>query len=149
MFRDRAEKALTTVGATPLGYLKQHPRYSKVQLAKKLNHGANALGLVMAIYKQAVGEDIVREIAYDLLLRKILSEYPNGWFPKPTIRPIVALGDWVYELNHYAGPQYLEPATELMRELAMRSPPPEGWVPNYPTDERLDKLFEKFWPSHG
>lgn len=146
-FHNRASKALKEAGFTPLQFLAANPGLSDVDLAKALNRGASAYGLTMAIYDEAERKCVVRDIAKDMLIRLILAKFPNGWTTKDKIRPFVKLSTWSRMLSkHVLDPRVGVFANLVSKVLTQLDQPPEGWRPGYPTDQRIDELFDKYWP---
>jgi hypothetical protein len=148
MFLDGAQKALGLAGYTALEFLSNHPGLSKIELAKKLNCGASALGLIMAVYEEALRERVVRQTAKDLLIRQILQDLSDGWSLAGKMSPIVALSSWSYEIGEYAREKKLhEYASAIVQHLAKHRPPPDGWKPLLMNDPLIDEAFELHWPA--
>ncbi len=146
-FLDRAHKALRQSGFGALEFIKANPGLSKIELAKLLNKGVSAIGLIMAIYEEAAKVGSVRATATDLLIRQIRDEFPNGWSIKGNVSAVVRLGSWDYEIEKYVpDPQIACYATKIVKHLALDSPPPEGWKPSLQQDVLIDDLFNIYWP---
>jgi hypothetical protein len=150
MFLGQAQRALAAAGCTALEFLRANPGASTVQLAKLLNHGASALGLVMAVYDEALNQGAVRETAKDLLIREILAEFPEGWNSAGDVRPGVKVGGWRFELKKYGRDKKIgECASRIIRELTIDRPPAAGWKPKVGQDPLIDELFDLHWPNEG
>lgn len=147
MFLDGAKKALAEVGQSALEFQAANPGLSKIQLAQHLNRDASALGLVMAIYEEAASTGQVREVAKDMLLRQVMYKFPQGWTSTDKVSAAVQLGSWDREIHKYVSDtRFGEFAWNIIRELAIDKPPPDGWKPNLPNDPRIDDLFDRHWP---
>jgi len=145
-FLAAAQHALRVEGCTALEFLRRNPGVSKIELAKRLDRGTSALGLVMAIYKEAAEEGVVREIAMDLLIRQVAKEFPHGWACGGSIRPGVKLGSWQYEITKYVpDSEIAQSATRIIKWLTIEHLPPDGWKPLPLNDPLLDELFTRFW----
>jgi hypothetical protein len=144
---DKTRAALTDAGFDPLSFLASNPRASMVELAKRVNRGATALGLIVSIYEDAITLGIVRETAKDLLLREIMEQFPNGWFTDSAVCASVKLGRWSYHINAHVGDttcgQY---ASGIVSAITIDEPPPEGWKPELPSDPFIDDVFDRIWP---
>ena len=147
MFLDRAKKALADAGYSALDLLAEHSSLSILELAKKINRGANAFGLKLAIYEEADEKGIVREVAKDMLIRQINDEYPNGWIQNDEIRPAVRVGSWGSDISDgILNPQIAKAVKSILRHLTIDSPPPEGWKPQRENDPLIDGVFNHYWP---
>lgn len=147
MFIDRAERALSAMGHSALGFLAANPSLSTVQLAKKLNRGASPIGITMAVYREASRQGILRTIAKEMLIREILAKFSDGWTTKSDVHPLVTIGNWTSGVIDYSGsPKVAKYAERIVRSLTIDEPPEQGWKPEYPNDSRIDELFERFWP---
>jgi hypothetical protein len=101
----------------------------------------------MVIYSEAERAGVVRDVAKDLLMRQILAEFPDGWTSRDKVRPFVKLGTWDQMLRKYVlDPRVGMYALQISKVLTQLEEPPEGWLPNYPRDQRLDELFDRYWP---
>src|SRR5438128_1650026 len=69
MFLHTAHKALAEAGCQPLEFLAANEGVSEIELAKRLNRGVSVIGLVIAIYEEAVRKGLLRATAKDLLMR--------------------------------------------------------------------------------
>lgn len=148
MFLARARNALNDAGFSALEFLSTNPGLSKVELAKLLNRGASAIGLIMAIYEEAVQGDAVRETAKDLLLRQIRYEFPDGWSSAGNVHPAIKVGSWRRMIKSYVpDPQCGRFASDIIRHLAIDHPPPEGWKPESQEDPLIEELFDRYWPE--
>ncbi len=148
MFLDRAKNALRETGCTALEFLRANPVVPLTELAKRLNRGASALGLVMAIYQQATDTGCVREAAKDLLTRRVIDSFPDGWTSQSDVHPLIRIGFWDKEIADYTlDAQYGVYAKKIIRELTIDHPPPEGWKAQPENDPRIDQLFNRFWPK--
>jgi hypothetical protein len=147
-FCDQAKKALAETGQTALEFLDLNPGLSLVELARRLNRGASAIGLLMAVYEEAVGKGLLREASKNILLRKILEKYPEGWCTADNVGPLVKIGLWAWEIGRYTDePRFKTYATQIIREL-IDHPPPERWKPQSERDDpMIDSLFDRFWPA--
>jgi hypothetical protein len=147
MFEDRTEKALSAAGYSALNFLAANPRLSVVELAKRLNRGASAIGITKASYREAAGQGVVRDLAKNMLIREILFRFSDGWTSASNIHPLVTIGRWYSEIAEHAGePRFGQYAEQIIRSLAIDNPPPEGWRPQYPSDPLIDELFRCHWP---
>ena len=144
MFRDRTHKALSAAGYSALEALAANPRISIIELAKRINRGASAIGLTMAVYHEAIGKDAVRQIAKQLLIRELLEEFPTGWSVDGNVHPLIRVGTWHSEVANYT--TFGDYADRIVRHLAIDSPPQEGWMPEWPVDPLIDELFDRWWP---
>ncbi len=146
-FLDRAHNALQQTGCSALDFLRGNQGVSVLELAKRLNRGVSALGLIMAIYEEAVSSGVLRATAMELLLRKIHQEFPDGWTTHENLSASVMIGDWDYEIMKYVhDSQTTECATKILKHLTIDYPPPEGWKPKLVDDPLLDDLFDRYWP---
>ena len=147
MFLDRAKSALEDAGYSAFEFLVASPGLSMIELAKRLNRGASALGLIMATYQEACQKGVVREAARDLLVREILEEYPEGWTSEKKIGAGIKLGSWRFEVKKYVKDQTIGTyATEIVRHLSVDHPPPDGWKPDPQDDPLINELFDRYWP---
>jgi hypothetical protein len=147
-FLEAARKALAAAQCGAIEFLAANPGLSKIELAQRLNHGVSAIGLIMAIYEEAAQKGVVREVAKDLLVRRIRERYPDGWSTAGTVRASVKLGRWYSELCEYArDPQVEVYASQIIRHIAIHHPPPDGWKPELQNDPVIDELFNRFWPA--
>jgi hypothetical protein len=147
-FFDGALNALNEAGLTAIQFLDGNPGVSKIELAKRLDRGTTARGLMMVIYHEAESAGIVRKVAKDMLIRLIRDKFPQGWTTQDSVRPSVKLGSWDRLLCQCVVDQRVgRYGFQIIQDLAINNPPPEGWLPNYPSDERIDRLFDKFWPA--
>jgi hypothetical protein len=132
---------------TALGLLNQNPGVSTLDLARHINRGANAIGLTIAIYNEAVAIGAVREVAKDLLVREILHEFPAGWSKKGDVAAGIGLASWYSQICDYAGdPAFSVCAANIIRQLIVDSSPAEGWKPQVQDDVVIDELFHRYWP---
>ena len=141
------EQALTVLrrhGTSACEFLRENPDRSKKQLAEMLGTGVTSRGLTMALFTEARQQSKVRELVRELLYRKILQEFPDGWRSEDNIRPTVKLGSWHYDVVEFA-PECEETATTILKALATNDKPERGWKPQSPEDERLRHLFETYW----
>jgi len=147
MFLDRAKRALAEAGYSALQFLAANRGVSAVELAKRLNRGANAIGLVNAIYEEAIEREMVRETAKDLLIRKIVAAFPDGWSSTGKVGPSVTLR-WSHEFLDYVNdPDLFRNAVTIELHLTKDHPPPEGWKPQPQNDSLIDELFDRYWPA--
>jgi hypothetical protein len=147
MCLEGAQKALEGAGCGALEFLAANPGVSKIELAKRLNRGASALGLTMAIYDEAAKKGVVRETAKDLLIRRICQRFPNGWSTGDEVGPGVKVGTWRYEIKKYVHNAKLgDYAAKIVRHLTVDHPPPSGWKPLPQHDPLIDELFDRYWP---
>jgi len=147
-FHDRATKALAEAGHnSALSFLDANPGVSTLELGKRLNRGANALGLINAIYQEAEQIGCVRQVAIDLFARTILAEYPEGWTSSGNVRASVRIGSWDYHIAKFVKDENAAKyAVLISKDLAIDHPPPEGWKPESINDPLIDALFARFWP---
>jgi hypothetical protein len=149
IFLDAATHALAAANTTALVFLRGNPRDSKIALAQRLGHGVSALGLLMAIYESALKADCVREVAYDLLLRQIIAEFPHGWASSVgNVRASVLLGGWAYDLSKCLGGNYAEYAQAVLIDLCGRDQPETGWIADYPNDQKVRAILDRCWPAN-
>lgn len=147
-FLQNAKRALAEVGYGALEFIAANPGLSTVDLAKSLNRGANARGLVMAVYEEAIRCGVLRETAKDLFVRTIDAKFPEGWFYDEKISAHVKIGGWNHSLYDFVNDERVaKAAKKIMRHLAMDHPPPEGWKPEPQNDPLIDELFDRYWPS--
>jgi hypothetical protein len=66
-----ARTALDSLKVSALEFLESHPKPSQLELAECLNRGTTAIGLTMAIYEEAARTGRTREIAIELLFRRM------------------------------------------------------------------------------
>lgn len=145
-FRETARRALDAVKSTAIQFMHQHPGVSKIELAKRLNRGASAIGLTMLIYEEANRTGKTREVARELLFRKIISEFPEGWYEDKRVRASVKLGGWDYDIFKFAESS-ADYARAVLKDLAIDNMPPTGWKPEGPDDKVLALVFDKYWPA--
>ena len=150
MFLTRAKKALAELGQSALDFLSQHEGASKLELAKRLNRGVSAIGLVMAIYDEAANAGVLRDTAKDILIRTLRSEYEAGWSMDDDIDPIVRIGSWATEVRNYSRDEKAgEYAWKIITELASGSRQEDGWKPNSKDDPLVNALFDAYWPKNS
>ena len=101
-------------------------------------------GLTMVLFDEASQQSNVRTLAKDLLYRKILEEFPQGWVEDEIVRATVKLGSWHYDVLEFA-PEYEGSAAAILRVLATTQVPSRGWKPKSVDDERLRMLFDAHW----
>lgn len=144
-FREVAQNAFDRLGLSALEFLYRHPAVSLLELAKRLNRGASAIGLSMVIYQEAERAGRTREIAVELLYREILAEFPDGWYTDPRVHAGAKLLMW-----HSAAADYTATSAPyslaVLRDLTMENAPSEGWKPTSVSDERLQHAFDRCWP---
>lgn len=143
-FYEGASRALAEIGMSATEFFRQHPDRSEVGMAQILGRGASALGLIMKLFEEAHENSTVLELAKSLLYRRILDEYPDGWYYDEKIRTTVKLGGWYSDIAEYA-PEYEDRALSIVRSLATTNAPELGWKPTGPEDERLRRVFEEYW----
>jgi len=147
---DQAFQALEVAGVGALEYVLANPKIPTTELAKKLSQesGKNisGIGFVMAVYDHAARLDQVRDFARDLLIRRILSAFPNGWQSKSDINPAVRIGSWVQEIKRSCDDNSVEYASAIIRNLAVDQQPPDGWLPNRADDPLVEEVFSRCWP---
>ena len=142
-----AQRALAEAGCTALEFLAANPALSNIELAKQLNRGTTAIGLVMAIYDEAARRGIVRDTAKDMLIREICGAFPHGWPGLSLVSPLVKIGSWDSEVNRYGrDPRIDDYAGQIIRHLAIEHPPPRYWKPELKNDPLIDDLFDRYWP---
>jgi len=142
-----AESTLKSRGLTATEHVYTHPRQSILQLANLLKNNVTPVGLTIAIYKEAVSKGLIRQIAKELLFRKIIQEYPDGWTSFDEIGPIVTLVDWVYTFKSNVKTSLeIEHANRIYSDIARDVIPPEGWKPESADDLYLIELFNRNWP---
>lgn len=147
-FLDRAQAELRSVGCSALDFLAAHRGLATIALAKELNRGASAFGLLMVIYAEARRQGVVRETAKDLLIREILNKFPDGWSLVGKMSPPVKLSSWIYDLDRCIRDNRIEEyADAIIRDLTKDHPPPEGWKPQVMNDPVIDEVFDRFWPD--
>ena len=101
----------------------------------------------MVIYRDAFVADSLRDTALDLLYRKVTQEFPAGWTSTGTIRPTVRIGDWYSHISQFVPSDRISTYAEsIVRDMAVKNPPPLGWVPVGREDSYLDDLFNRNWP---
>jgi hypothetical protein len=141
-----ARTALDSLKVSALEFLESHPKASQLELAECLNRGTTAIGLTMAIYEEAARTGRTREIAIELLFRRITAEFPDGWCRDENVHAAVKLGGWDYDVARFAN-ECNKWSMAVLRELTVLSEPPIGWKPQSAKDERLQLVFEKYWPG--
>lgn len=146
-FLAKAQTALKKIGQSAIDFLSSHPDLSKVELARRLNHGANAIGLVMALYDEANRTGKIRELAQELLFRQIRAKFPDGWRVGGSVDPIVSIGSWSFEIGKYGNDESeAEYAQRIIREFGQTNSPPAGWIPESNRDEYIERAFKLHWP---
>lgn len=143
-FLQSANKALQIHGFSALEFLSAFPNKSDLELAKQLNHGANAYGLTAALYFEAKQVRAVRSLAYELLVRSINSTFPSGWPEDYKPSPSVSLAFWLSYIRGNA-PEHYDQAFSILKEIAVTNPPPPGWRPQRTSDPLINSLFDKHW----
>ena len=140
-----AVAALKKKGVSALEYLYSNPNLSQLQLANQLE--ATLAGLRIAFFREAVSKGLVRQIAKELLFRKIVEEYPEGWTSFDEIGPIVNLVSWVttFKLSVNTSRE-VDAANRIYTDIARDTLPPEGWKPESADDPFLVELFDRNWP---
>ncbi|HEX5324778.1 MAG TPA: hypothetical protein VFW40_13400, partial [Capsulimonadaceae bacterium] len=128
-FLTRALNSLAVTGLNALEFLAANPGLSAVQLAARLKGGCNAIGLTIAIFREAERTGLVRPTAKSLLIGKILTEFPDGWSSAGGIHPAVKLGWSALVMRHVSDPLVGQYALLISKELTANNPPPEGWKP--------------------
>jgi hypothetical protein len=148
MFRDHAQRALAAAGLSALELFDRNPGCTKLELTKRLNRGANAIGFGMVLYAEAQQAGRLREIASALFVAKILDKFPGGWNSSGTVHPLVKIGGWDDDIEKgVADPRVRAASQQIVRTLAIDEPPPEGWKPQSKDDPRIVELFDRFWPA--
>lgn len=145
-FYERANNEFGKLDLTALEFIQRHPICSKKKLANIIGNGVTARGLTMKLFEEAKQQNILEKIARDLLYRKIINEFPDGWVEDEVIRPAVKLGSWHYDILEFA-PEYDESAIKILRALATTHQPNIGWKPSTANDELLLLLFKLFWDN--
>lgn len=140
---ERARQQLGKLGLSATEFIQHHPEASKKQLAELIGNGVTARGLTMKLFEEARQQARVRTLARDLLYRKIVTEFPAGWYEDENVRPTVNLGSWHYDILEFA-PEFEDSAASILRAL-MKNRPQPGWKPEDADDERLTLLFEENW----
>jgi len=143
-FYQRARSELENRGVTATELLRRHPSQSKTELAKIIGNGVTARGLTMILYQEAHEQTSVRDLARDLLYRKIVQEFPEGWTEDDPVRATVKLGSWHYDVVEFAS-ECEEKATKILQSLATTDRPETGWKPTSSDDEQIRRLFEIHW----
>ncbi|MCO6047230.1 hypothetical protein NG895_25300 [Aeoliella sp. ICT_H6.2] len=144
-FTSTALRALSVSGYSALEFLASNPDLSPVRLAERLNHGANARGLVAAMYREAIQCDSVRKTAKELLVRALQEKFCNGWTSRSKIRPSVKLGSWESDFCRNVNNKVcIRRVRNIFRHLTVDDPPVDGWKPH--DDDLLDELFDMYWP---
>jgi hypothetical protein len=147
MFLENAQKALAEAGYSALEFLALNPGVSESELAKRLNRGVSAIGLVMAIYKEATRNDVIRVTAKDLLIRKIYEVFPEGWTNEGDVGPAVKMGGWDHHIKKYIqNSQIAGYATKIITHLTIDHRPTDGWRPKLDGDPVIEMLFNRYWP---
>lgn len=143
----KTEQALRLRGVTAIRLLAERPLLSLTQLAKEIGHGANAIGLEIAIYKEAQAMSCVREAAQDLIIREIREALPNGYTCSRPSHICVALGGWVQGFKRQITGDRLRSNVEaIARYLAQDAELADGWIPASVDDPYLKNAFESAWP---
>ena len=145
-FYNGAVKALKARNFTALEFTNNHPKLSKKQLAKELGYGATSRGLTMRLFEEARKLDCIETTAKTLLFRKILSEYPDGWYEDEKISTSVKLGMWYSDVKEFA-PEFENAAIAIIRSFTSE-PPEKGWKPESHENERIRQLFKRFWKEN-
>lgn len=146
MFLEGAQNALAGAGYGALEFLAANPGMSKYEMAKRLNRGATAIGLIMAIYDEAAEKGIVRETAKELLIRQILNEFSDGWMSNGEPDAVSKLGGWLAVSQYGRDPQISDYARSILRHLTIDHPPRDGWRPQPRNDPLIDEVFDRYWP---
>lgn len=146
-FYETAKQALSQTGMMPMEFALAFPQLTKLELAKQLGNRATARGLTMNLFEEAHRTARIRELAVNLLFRKILAEYPKGWYNDEKISTTVKLGSWFSDIAEFA-PEHEEAAIFIVRSLAS-DPPEKGWLPANDNDKRLRQLFDNYWEEKG
>lgn len=143
----KAREALAQADVGALEFLAANPGVSPATLAKRLNHGATAIGLVMAIYGAASEKNELRATAKKLLVGEILDAFPDGWPYNAKLHPLVRLNWSAHIKRRVSAPCVAKYSSRIVLELTMKSPPPRGWKPALVNDPIIDELFDRFWPA--
>lgn len=147
-FLQKARNALTEKSYSALEFLAANPGISTIELAKRLNRGANVIGLLNAVYEEAIASDAVRETAKDLLIREILGAFPDGWSSGGEVASSIKIGGWSKTLLDFVNdPESFRRAAKIGIHLTKDHPPPEGWKPQPHNDPLIDELFDRYWPE--
>jgi hypothetical protein len=147
MFLRSASVALAEMGCSALELLAANPGVSIPDLAKRVNRGITAIGLIMAAYEEAEQRSVVRETAKDLLIRTICEEFPEGWSDEESVHPVVKIGSWNYGVKrHVKNTALASFASDIVHHIATDRSPPRGWKPVDRDDPLIESLFESYWP---
>ncbi len=150
MFMESTRKALGVAGYTALKFLDANPGLSESELIDRLGRGASGFGLLMTIYEEAEQAGCIREVARDLLVRKIVQKLPNGWASDDDGRPSAWIGLWDSSIRRYVSDRQCgKYAANIVRHLTVDHPPPDGWKPQSNDDPLIDELFRRYWPREG
>lgn len=114
-------------GTTAIRFFRENPGRSKKELAAVLGGGVTARGLTRKLFEEARSSNCLEQVAKDLLFRKILQEFPDGWSIDDKISTSVKLGSWYSDIIDFF-PEYEETAIKIIRAFE-RNAPPFGWLP--------------------
>jgi hypothetical protein len=146
-FLRETKNALAASGHEAVELLRSFPADSLNELVDRLGHDASGFGLLMAIYEDAQQRGVVRQVAKDLLLRRIRERFPLGWIGIEEVSPLVRLGSWETSIEKYCpNTQYYHYARDILRELTINNQPHQGWRPEIASDPLIDGLFDRYWP---
>jgi len=145
-FYDRAVSELQKLGISATEFMQRYPHSSKKRLAEIIGNGVTSRGLTMKLFEEAKQQLAVEALAKELLYRKIINEFPEGWFEDDKIRATIKIGGWRHDVIEFA-PEFSEQATAIIKALATTYRPNVGWKPSSPEDERLQLLFATFWAA--
>ncbi|MCO5172514.1 MAG: hypothetical protein M9894_39960 [Planctomycetes bacterium] len=90
---------------------------------------------------------MIRELAKDILVRRVRENFPDGWDTEEAglSRRAAALGDWTAEILVHAG-EHTRSSLHAVSDAIKRSAGP-GWRPEGPDDPLVYAAFEEGWPS--
>jgi hypothetical protein len=150
LFLEGINEALAAGGIGALQLLAVDEGASIADLVRHLprvNKWICTAGLTMAIYREAAERGTVRDIAKDLLIRRIREVFPDGWCSDGNVHPSVRIGSWDRDIQGYVGdPSMAVYAIAIVNDLAVDNPPPNGWKAQVKNDPFVDDLFDRLWP---
>jgi hypothetical protein len=144
-FYKAAKRQLQRLRISASQLLKDNPRRSKKEIAAMVGGGVTSRGLTVVLFEESRNQSTVRSLAKDLLYRKILEEFPDGWEYDDKVHTSVKLGSWHFDIHEFA-PEFEDFAAAIVRSLTSSNAPKVGWKPDNRDDERITVVFDKCWP---
>lgn len=125
----------------------RNPGVTIRSLCDSLGEDVAPVQLTSMFVRESLRAGRLDSCARDLLARRILLNFPQGWElgERPDSRRAAALGDWIAELTTMVGghlSERLESVCSALREIA-----PLGWIPSGGDDPIVRRAFDQGWTA--